>query len=156
MNRTISCTINGTERTLEVEPSEKLSSLMRRLGLKSVKVGCNEGCCGTCTVLVDGRTVYSCLAYAASVDGRNVRTVEHLGSIDRPNPIQQALADEGAVQCGFCIPAMVLSAEELLEKNPRPTADEMRKHLDGNLCRCTGYEKIESALMKLAGKEEDV
>jgi carbon-monoxide dehydrogenase small subunit len=146
MKKEITFSLNGEERTMSVEPNETLAYALRRFGLKGVKVGCNEGCCGSCTVLLDGKAVYACLMYACHVEGRRVRTIEHLGTHDHPHPLQTALADHGAVQCGFCMPGMILSAVALLEENPHPGETELVRHLDGNLCRCTGYEKIQDAL----------
>lgn len=147
--KAITLTINGQTRTLAVDPDETLSSVLRREGFKGVKVGCDEGVCGACTVILDGRTVNSCHVYAFQAHGRVVETIEALGTFDQPHRLQQALADEGAVQCGFCMPGMILSAKALLEANPRPTEDELKEHLDGNLCRCTGYEKIQMAIRKV-------
>lgn len=151
--KNITLTINGEARCLAIDPDETLAALLRRLGYKGVKVGCDEGVCGACTVILDGRTVNSCHVYAFQAAGRTVETIEALGTFERPHRLQQALADEGAVQCGFCTPGMILSAKVLLEANPNPTEEEFKEHLDGNLCRCTGYEKIQSALRKVVAGE---
>ena len=147
--KNISITINGQTKALGIDPDETLSTLLRREGCKGVKVGCDEGVCGACTVILDGKTVNSCHVYAFQAHGRVVETIESLGTFDQPHRLQQALADEGAVQCGFCTPGMILSAKVLLEANPKPTEDELKEHLDGNLCRCTGYEKIQAALRRV-------
>lgn len=144
--------LNGRTRSAEVEPNMKLADLLRELGCASVKIGCNEGACGSCAVNVDGRLINSCLAYAGQVDGRTVETVEAIGSLDHPHPIQDALVEEGAIQCGYCMPAMILAAKAVFDKNPSPTEEELAIALDGQLCRCTGYQKIESALRKLAAE----
>lgn len=145
----IAVAINGQPRKCRVHPGDSLSAMLRREGYKGVKIGCDEAACGSCTVLLDGRAVYSCHLFAFQADGRSIETIESAGTFDQPHPIQKALADGGAVQCGFCTPGMVLSAKALLESNPRPTDAEMKEHMDGHLCRCTGYEKIVSALRSL-------
>ncbi len=146
----IQFTLNGKVRTADIDPGEKLATMLRRLGCASVKTGCHEGACGSCGVLMNGRIVNSCLVYAAQADGGNVETVESIGSLDRPHPIQAALVEEGAVQCGFCMPGMIMSAKALFDRNPHPTDQEIAIQLDGQLCRCTGYEKIQTALRKVA------
>ena len=141
--------VNGEPKEFLVAPDEKLLDLLRREGLTGTKHGCGTGACGSCTVLMDGRTVYACLLYAFQAAGRAVETIEGVGDFDSPHPIQTALVEEGAVQCGFCIPGIVLSAKALLDENPHPTDAELKVYMDGNLCRCTGYEKIEVALHKV-------
>jgi aerobic-type carbon monoxide dehydrogenase small subunit (CoxS/CutS family) len=138
----IELTINGSKRALECEPDALLLDVLRANGLQSVKYGCREGTCGTCTVLLDGRATLACMTLAGQAHGRSVETVEAMGSVDQPHPLQKALVEAGAVQCGFCIPGMLLSSKALLAKNPRPTRAEIATALDGNLCRCTGYTKI--------------
>ncbi len=142
--------LNGTPQYLDVDPGEPLVALLRRLGMKSVKEGCDTGDCGACTVLLDGRAVRSCLMVAPQVQGRKVTTVEALGTVDDPHPLQRAFLDAGAVQCGFCTPGMVLVAYELLGRNDDPTPDEVREAIAGNLCRCTGYVKIVDAVLLAA------
>jgi len=147
--------LNGKEVSVEVEPGDILATVLRdRLGLIGTKVSCGEGECGSCTVLVDGRTVTSCIYPALKAQGREVTTIEGLGTASRLHPIQQAFVDVTAPQCGYCIPGMVLSAKALLDENPRPTRQEIRKGLSGNICRCTGYyqivEAIELAAQRLA------
>jgi carbon-monoxide dehydrogenase small subunit len=133
--------INGKPCPLEVEPGELLVETLRRQGLKGVKLGCGEGDCGTCTVLLDGEPVLSCLILTARTEGRQVTTIEGLGTVFDPHPLQQAYADEGAVQCGFCIPGSILAGSALLEHNPDPSTEEICRAMDGSLCRCTGYVK---------------
>ncbi|HUW13453.1 MAG TPA: (2Fe-2S)-binding protein [Anaerolineae bacterium] len=149
--------LNGKEVSVEVEPGDILATVLRdRLGLIGTKVSCGEGECGSCTVLVDGRTVTSCIYPALKAQGREVTTIEGLGTASRLHPIQQAFVDVTAPQCGYCIPGMVLSAKALLDENPRPTRQEIRKGLSGNVCRCTGYyqivEAIELAAQRMAGE----
>lgn len=142
----IKLTINGEAKDVAIDPDESLAAVLRREGYKGVKIGCDEGICGACTVILDGKTVNSCHVYAFQAAGRRVETIESLGTFEKPHRLQQALADEGAVQCGFCTPGMILSAKALLDENPKPDDATLKEHLDGNLCRCTGYEKIQSAL----------
>lgn len=146
----LSFDLNGTPQYLDVEPGERLLPLVRRLGMKSVKEGCDTGDCGACTVLVDGRAVRSCLMVAPQVQGKEVTTVEGLGTVDDPHPLQRTFLDSGAVQCGFCTPGMVLVAYELLLHNDNPTRDEVAEAISGNLCRCTGYVKIVDAVLLAA------
>ncbi|HDL64900.1 MAG TPA: (2Fe-2S)-binding protein [Proteobacteria bacterium] len=147
----IQLTVNGEMKSIEVEPSETLLELLRRLGYKSVKFGCGEGFCGSCTVILDGRPVNSCLVLAATVDGKEVVTVEDMGDSRNLHPLQAAFMDVGAVQCGFCTPGMLLSAKVLLERKANPSTAEIKEALEGNLCRCTGYIQIIEAV-KLAAK----
>jgi aerobic carbon-monoxide dehydrogenase small subunit len=148
--KTITFNINGNKKSFTIAPDEKLLDLLRRNGYKGAKWGCGEGSCGACTVIIDGRTAYSCITYAFLADGKDVWTIEGLGSLDSPHPIQRTLIDEGAVQCGFCIPGMVLSAKAMFDKTPTPDDDTIKEYMDGNLCRCTGYEKIYTALQKVS------
>ncbi|MCR4392484.1 MAG: (2Fe-2S)-binding protein [Candidatus Acetothermia bacterium] len=142
--------LNGVPQYPEVEPGESLLHLLRRLGMKSVKEGCGTGDCGACTVLVDGRAVRSCIAFAARAQGKRIITLEGLGTVNDPHPLQEAFLDAGAVQCGFCTPGMILVAYDLLSRNPDPTPEEVRTAIVGNLCRCTGYRKIVDAVMLAA------
>lgn len=142
-------TLNGHRREFRIGPGERLLDLLRRAGCLGVKFGCGEGTCGACTVVVDGRAVLSCLMPAFQAQGRDVWTIEGLGDFERPHPIQTALVDAGAVQCGYCTPGVVMSAKAMFDENPVPSDEEIRLHLDGNLCRCTGYEKIWAALRNL-------
>ena len=147
----ITFSINGQQREFEIAIDEKLVDLLRRSGLKSVKYGCGEATCGACTVIMDGKAVYSCILYAVQAQGRDIRTVEGIGDFNKPHALQQALSDEGAVQCGFCVPGMIMSAKAMLDANPEPDDEEIKEKMDGNLCRCTGYEKILTALHKVIG-----
>lgn len=147
--------LNGEQRYEEIEPGESLLTLLRRLGMKSVKQGCDTGDCGVCTVLVDGRAVRSCTTFAAQVQGRKVTTLEGLGDVDDPHPLQRAFVEAGAVQCGFCTPGMILTAYELLERNDDPTPEEVREAISGNLCRCTGYVKIVDAILLAAKRKRE-
>ena len=151
---TVSFTLNGERKTFIVEPNEKLLALLRREGYKGTKYGCGQGTCGACTVLMDGRAVYSCLLFAMQAEGRDVRTIESIGTHEKPSEFQQELIDGAAVQCGFCIPGMIMSAEALMKTETHFDDDVVREYMDGNLCRCTGYEKIWAALRKVLDRKE--
>ena len=141
--------LNGNEVSTKIQPNLLLVDLLRDvLNLKGTKVGCREGECGVCTVLVNGEPVNSCILPAMKVSGQSVTTIEGLSKEDELDPIQEAFVDEGAIQCGFCTPAMVLTAKALLEKNPHPDESQIRQSLSGVLCRCTGYSKIVKAVQK--------
>jgi aldehyde oxidoreductase len=143
--------INGMAREVESKPGETLLHLLRSLGFKSVKEGCDrEGQCGACTVLIDGEPVISCLTPAPKAAQREVMTVEALGTPARPHVLQTAFVEAGAVQCGFCTPGMLLASKSLLDKNKEPTKAEIADALSGNLCRCTGYVKIAEAVENAA------
>ncbi|MFA6318508.1 MAG: (2Fe-2S)-binding protein [Elusimicrobiota bacterium] len=144
--------INGKDRKLKVAPGEYLLDALRREGYKGAKKGCDNGDCGTCTILLDEKPALSCMMFAAQAHGRRIVTIEGLGTTDRPHPIQQAFAETGAVQCGFCIPGMILVTKALLDENPDPDERQARRALDGNLCRCTGYVKQVSAVLLSAKK----
>jgi aerobic-type carbon monoxide dehydrogenase small subunit (CoxS/CutS family) len=146
----ITCKINNVKKTLVFEPHEKLLDVLRREGYYSVKDGCSEGDCGTCTVIVNGRAVKSCLMFAAQAKGKEIITAEGIGTLENPHPLQTAFVEAGAVQCGFCTPGMIMSAKALLDKNPNPTEEEIKRAIDGNLCRCTGYVKIIEAIQLTA------
>ncbi len=147
--------INGEQKSFEIEPSLKLIDLLRREGYQGVKKGCDEGHCGSCTVLLDGEPVLSCIQFAAQVDGQSITTIEGLGTVDEPHPLQEEFVEKGAVQCGFCVPGMILSAKALLDDNSDPKESEIKRALDGNYCRCTGYvkqlEAVQSAAQKMRG-----
>ncbi len=145
--------INGEQRTFSIEPDEKLLDLLRRSGLRGAKHGCGEGTCGACTVILNGQAVYSCILYAFQADGCEIETIEGVGTFENPHPFQKALAEAGAVQCGFCIPGMVLSAKAMLDEGEQLRSDDVLERMDGNLCRCTGYEKIYEALQKVIAAE---
>jgi len=143
----VSFILNGERKEAEVSPEMTLLELLREvLGLTGTKEGCGEGECGACTVLLDGRPVYSCLLLAAQVDGREVETIEGVGTEEEPHPLQRAFVRKGAVQCGFCTPGMIMTAKALLEENPKATRSEIREAIVGNLCRCTGYWQIIEAI----------
>lgn len=142
----IQITINGNRRTFEADRSEPLLEILRRNGYTGAKRGCNEGTCGFCTVIIDGEAEKSCLRPAATVDGAKVETIENLGTQDDLHPIQEAFVDNAALQCGYCIPGMIMRTKALLESEPDPEEAEIRSALSDNLCRCTGYEKIIDAV----------
>lgn len=143
----ISLRINGTARELEVSPGDTLLDLLRREGFHGVKRGCEKGSCGSCIVLINGRAVNSCLVFSANTEGDEIVTIEGIkGGADSLHPLQRALVEEGAVQCGYCTPGMVLSAISLLKENRLPSREEILIGLSGNLCRCTGYVKIVDAV----------
>ena len=150
----VSFTLNGERHTFIVEPNEKLLALLRREGYKGTKYGCGQGTCGACTVLMDGRAVYSCLLFAMQAENRDVRTIESVGTHEKPSEFQQELIDGAAVQCGFCIPGMIMSAEALMKAEEVYPDDIVREYMDGNLCRCTGYEKIWGALRRVLDRKE--
>lgn len=151
MKKTITLEVNGVAETAEVEVGQTLLRFLRDgLDLTGTKEGCNEGECGTCMVLLDGRPVNSCLVLAVEADGRAVTTVEGLSGDGSLHPLQKAFLSNAAVQCGFCTPGMVMSAAALLSENPDPTEDDVRKALAGNLCRCTGYRQIVDAVRDAA------
>jgi carbon-monoxide dehydrogenase small subunit len=143
----ISLRVNGESREAEVWPGESLLFALReRLGLPGSKNACEQGECGSCSVLLDGVLVCSCLVLAAQADGHEVVTVEGLADGDELHPVQKAFVSTGAVQCGFCTPGLVMAAADLLRAKPDPSDDEIREALSGNLCRCTGYQKIFDAV----------
>ncbi len=151
--------VNGRPVAVQTRPTDSLLEVLReRLGLVGTKESCGKGECGACTVVMNGRTVNACLVMAAQAEGAQVLTVEGLsGPGGRLHPVQQAFVEAGAVQCGYCMPGMVVSAWALLQKNPHPTPEAIREGLEGNLCRCTGYQKVfeavELAARRLAGGE---
>ena len=148
---TVRVVVNGTAHERAVEPRMLLSDFLREeLRLTGTHVGCEHGVCGTCTVLLDGRTARSCLMLAVTADGAEIRTVEFLGTAEALHPIQQAFWEKHGLQCGFCTPAMLLSAVELLEANPRPSREDIVEAIGGNLCRCTGYQTIIAAIERAA------
>jgi carbon-monoxide dehydrogenase small subunit len=147
----VRCTVNGSEAVLRTAPYRTLLEVLRDdLRLTGAKEGCGSGDCGACTVLVDGAPVSSCLMLAGQAEGRTLLTVEGLSSGEELHPMQRAFAEHGAVQCGFCIPGMIMSAVALLAENPHPTDEEIRWGIAGNLCRCTGYSKIVAAIAAAA------
>lgn len=156
MKKLISLIVNGVRHELAVEPRRSLLETLRDdLGLTGTKKGCGIGDCGSCTVLVDGVATFSCLTLAIQVDGCAIETVEGLAKNGRLNELQQAFVDHGAIQCGFCTPGMLIVTTELLNRNPHPSEHEIRRALSGNLCRCTGYQKIVEAVQAVAGKDHE-
>lgn len=151
MKRTISLTLNGDKWSVDVEPNDLLLDVLReRMGVKSPKPGCERGDCGSCTVLLDGKAVRSCLVLAVEADGGRVTTVEGLGR-NGPNALMKAFVKRNSFQCGYCAPGVVLAAGELLKKNPKPSRHEIQEALAGNLCRCTGYADIIDAIQDVSG-----
>lgn len=143
----ISFTVNGQKVRVDVGVKERLMDTLReRLRLTGVKEGCGVGECGACTVLVDGEAHLSCLTLTCQIEGREIVTIEGLKEGDQLHPLQESFIDHQAIQCGFCTPGMILAALSLLNKNPTPTREEIQEALDGNLCRCTGYEQIITAI----------
>ena len=152
----VTITINGSLLTLEAPPAARLLDVLReRLGLTGTKEGCGEGECGACTILLDGVPVNSCLVALGQCAGREVTTVEGLGDARHLTPLQEAMVTEGGAQCGICTPGMLLSAEALLREKPAPTDGEIREAIAGNVCRCTGYQRIVNAVVE-AGKRREV
>jgi aerobic carbon-monoxide dehydrogenase small subunit len=152
MRKEISFEVNGAKVTVLASAHERLVDVLRGpLGLTGTKEGCGAGECGACTVIVDGRTVNSCLYPAYEIEGRDVLTIEGLGAGNVLGPIQRAFVDAGAVQCGFCTPGMIMSTKALLDASPDPSDEEIRAALVGNLCRCTGYVQIVEAVRRAAG-----
>ena len=149
----IELAINGDRQEADVWPGESLLYALReRFGLPGSKNACEQGECGSCSVFLDGELVCSCLVLAAQADGHEVVTVEGLGADGDLHPVQEAFVEAGAVQCGFCTPGLVVATAALLERTPDPTDDEIREALSGNLCRCTGYQKIFDAVRLAAGR----
>ena len=146
----IHVTVNGDARSWRVEPGDLLLDALRREGYWGVKRGCETGECGACAVLLDGEPINSCLMFAAQADGRELLTIEGVAQGEKLHPVQEAFLDHGAVQCGYCTPAMVLCAKALLERSPAPTEAEVREMLSGVLCRCTGYKKPVEAVLAAA------
>jgi aerobic carbon-monoxide dehydrogenase small subunit len=152
INRPITVTVNGQERSAIVETRLLLVHLLREtFGLTGTHIGCDTTSCGACTVLVDGVPVKSCTQFAVQADGHEVKTVEGLATAEGLHPIQDAFREEHGLQCGFCTPGMMLTATALLEKNPSPSEEEIRWALSGNVCRCTGYQNIVKAVQYAAG-----
>ncbi len=151
MKKLLRLKVNKREQEIMVEPQQTLLDTLRYdLGLLGVKEGCGNGNCGSCTVLLDGRAVNSCLVFAMEAEGQDVTTIEGLYQEGKLHPLPQAFIEEGAVQCGFCTPGTILTAKALLDSNPFPTEVQVRQAIAGNLCRCTGYDKIVRAILKVA------
>ena len=146
-------TVNGQVYEKQVEPRLLLSDFLRHdLGLMGTHVGCEHGMCGACTVLFDGEPVRSCLIFAVQANGHEVKTVESLGTPEKMHPLQEAFHEKHGLQCGFCTPGILMTVVPFLEQNPHPTEDEIREAIDGNICRCTGYEKIIESVEEAAKK----
>jgi len=157
MDTAITLTVNGKERTVVTDPERSLLDVLREeLHLTGAKYGCGEGRCGTCTVLMDGRRTLSCVTPVAMADKKTITTIEGLADGDSLHPVQQAFLDEGAIQCGYCTPGMILNAVALLEKNPQPTDEQITEWMNGNLCRCNGYTKILKAIRRAAAQIAEV
>jgi len=147
----LTMTVNGRQVTVEIEADELLVDVLRdRLDLIGTKIGCNEGECGACTIIMDGQAVLACLIPALRAQGQEITTIEGLSDGETLHPLQQAFIDYGAVQCGYCIPGFIMSAKALLDVNPHPDRDEIKEAIAGNLCRCTGYIKIIEAIESVA------
>ena len=156
MKQILNLQVNGETKEVATEVNKTLLEVLREdMGLTGTKHGCELGECGTCTVLIDGEPVLSCLVLGVEAEGSEILTVEGLKERDHPHPLQQTFADLGAAQCGYCTPGVLLTAKALLDKNPQPSREQIREALAGNLCRCTGYTKILDAV-ELAAKSGDV
>jgi isoquinoline 1-oxidoreductase len=150
---TTTVSVNGQVQRLEADPATPLLYVLREdLGLNGAKYGCGLGQCGACTVQIDGKAAFSCVTPLAAVEGREVRTVEGLGTIDRMNPLQQAFVEEQAAQCGYCIAGMIMRAQALLDINPTPSDAEIRSHMQPNLCRCGTHMRILRAIRRASGQ----
>ena len=153
----IKVTVNGVLYELSVQPWETLLDVIREhLGLTGTKEGCGLGECGACTIVMDGKTVNSCLVLAVEADSRVITTIEGLADGDKLHPIQEAFVEQGGMQCGFCTPGMIMSAKALLDENPNPTEGEIRRGIAGNFCRCTGYTKIIESIKAAAKNMQGV
>lgn len=148
----VTLNINGRTHHTAVMPNDTLLATLRKLGYTDVKNGCEKGDCGACAVLLDGAPVNSCLVLAVQADGSTITTNAGLGTFENPHPIQEAFADLGAIQCGYCSPGMIITAKDLLDRNPQPTELEIREAISGNLCRCTGYKHIIQAIQVASEK----
>lgn len=151
MGVTVKLVVNGTTHSVEAEPKRPLLDVLREdLGLTGTKYGCGEGACGACTVLVDGKPQRSCITPATRVDGKKITTIEGLADGNRLHPVQEAFAEAGVLQCGYCGPGMILTAVALLRRNPSPSEAQIRNALNGNICRCCTYPTIVAAIRKAA------
>ena len=157
MKQSITVTVNGSARTAEVEPRMLLVHFIREvLGLRGAHVGCDTTSCGVCTVLLDGLPVKSCTMFAVQADGAEVTTIEGLATDGQLHPVQEAFRECHGLQCGFCTPGMIMQSVDLLNNNPKPTEEEIRLGLEGNLCRCTGYHNIVRAVQHASGQGSEV
>jgi len=149
----ITLNVNGREYAVDADPTTPLLYVLRGdLGLNGAKFGCGLGQCGACTVLIDSEAVYSCVTPIAALAGRRIRTVEGLGTVTNPSPLQQAFIDEQAAQCGYCIAGMIMRAQALLDRKPHPSGEEIRTHMQPNLCRCGTHTRILRAVGRAVGK----
>jgi aerobic carbon-monoxide dehydrogenase small subunit len=154
MKKMITLNVNNREYDLVIPVNQTLTQVLREhLKLTGTKQGCSVGDCGSCTVLLDGEPVNSCLVLAVEADGRRIQTIEGLAEDGKLHPVQQAFVELGGIQCGFCSPGMILTAKALLDKNPNPTESEIREAISGNLCRCTGYQKIVESIQSAAERK---
>ncbi|MGE5819755.1 MAG: (2Fe-2S)-binding protein [Deltaproteobacteria bacterium] len=154
MKQILNLRVNGENKEVATETNKTLLEVLREdMDLTGTKHGCEVGECGTCTVLIEGEPILSCLVLGVEVEGQEILTIEGLKERDKPHPLQKAFADLGAAQCGYCTPGVLLTAKAFLEKNPHPSREEIREALAGNLCRCTGYTKILEAVEMVARKE---
>ena len=157
MKLPVSITVNGVKQTADVEPRLLLVHFLRdTLGLTGTNVGCDTSQCGSCTVIIDGKAVKSCTVLAVQADGSSVTTIEGLATNDRLHPVQQAFWDKHGLQCGFCSPGMILTTCDLLQRNPNPSESDVRHAIEGNLCRCTGYQNIVASVREAAAKMKEV
>ena len=152
MKRSITLNVNGAARTAEVEPRALLAYVLRdELDLTGTHIGCDTSQCGACTVLIDGHAIKSCTVLAVQAEGKEIRTIEGLSQNGGLHPLQQAFWDKHGLQCGFCTPGLIMTAVDLLSRNPEPSEAEIRHAIEGNLCRCTGYQNIVAAIQAAAG-----
>ncbi|MHC4425924.1 MAG: (2Fe-2S)-binding protein [Planctomycetota bacterium] len=157
MDATINLTVNGKDKTIVTDPERPLLEVLREdLHVTGAKYGCGEGRCGACTVLMDGKRTLACVTPVAKADKKKITTIEGLADGDSLHPVQQAFLDEGAIQCGYCTPGMILSAVALLEENPRPTDEQIAEWMNVNICRCNGYTKILNAVRRAAAQIAEV
>ena len=155
MKQILKLDVNGEEHEILTEVHKTLLEVLREdLGLTGTKRGCDQGACGACTVLIDGKARLSCITLAVDAQGRKIVTIEGLSRDGRLHPLQQAFIEKGAIQCGFCTPGMILTAKAFLDENPHTTAEEVKRAISGNLCRCTGYVKIVEAILSTAQKAQ--
>lgn len=153
--RMIRLNVNGVDREVAIDPRSSLADVLRnQLGLMSVKKGCDVGECGACTVLLNNRAIQSCIYLAVWADGCSIRTLESLTEGGGLHPLQESFIKEAAVQCGFCTPGLIMSGLELVESGSKYSRDQVKKHIEGHLCRCTGYENIVNAIMAIVGESE--
>jgi carbon-monoxide dehydrogenase small subunit len=153
--KVVTLNVNGRVHHIALAPNVTLLHALRDLGYTDVKSGCEKGDCGACAVLLDGKAVNSCLVLAWQAEGAEIVTDSGLGTMDNPHPLQEAFADAGAAQCGYCTPGMIIAAKALLDSNPNPSEDEIRKAISGNLCRCTGYGQIIGAIQIAAERMQE-